>query len=456
MLRGKSMARAVGSRHEAVGTPTRARVETVAVVGLGYVGLPVATLAQEKGFSVVGYDVDARTVEQVGRGKSPVDDRSVQEALRAQPLDATTDAGRIGAADVIIVAVPTPVDERARPDLGPLRAALGAVARTAKVGALLSLESTINPGVCEEVVVPLLKSLGRDPDVGDLLLVHCPERVNPGDEKWTVQNIPRVLGGYTEAATVRGLTFYQRLLDAPVRRMSSIRAAEAVKIVENAFRDVNIAFVNELAQSFDRLGIDVLEVIEGAKTKPFAFLAHYPGAGVGGHCIPVDPYYLINHAEAKGFEHKFLKMAREVNRGMPRYTVERLKAALRKSESRNPKSETGALGGVRVALLGLAYKRDVADLRESPALAIEKILREEGAEVATFDPLVPDMSTAKTLAQALQGTVAVVLATDHTVFRDLTPEDFRGTPVKAIVDGRNCLDHAAFRAAGYTILGIGR
>ncbi len=414
----------------------RAATETVAVVGLGYVGLPVAQRAKAKEFLVVGYDVDAGKVG----------------ALRAGDLpEATADASALRTADVIIVAVPTPVDEHAHPDLGPVKSAVETVARHAKSGVLLSIESTINPGVCEEVVVPVLTRLGRNPENGDLFLVHCPERVNPGDERWTVQNIPRVLGGLTEEATERGLAFYGRLIDAPVRRMSSIRAAEAVKIVENAFRDINIAFVNELAQSFDRLGIDVVEVIEGAKTKPFAFLAHYPGAGVGGHCIPVDPYYLIEHARNHGFEHKFLKLAREINKSMPRYTVERLKGAW--GVGHGGRTD---IRGVRVALLGLAYKRDVGDLRESPALEIEKILRAEGADVTTYDPFVPDRSTARSLQDALHGSEALVIATDHTAFRNLRAEDLAGTPVHVVVDGRNCLDRAAFRAAGYTIVGIGR
>lgn len=445
----------VRSQGSGVAAPTRTTTETVAVVGLGYVGLPVAALARRKGFPVLGVDVDAERVAAITAGKFPVPDREIADQFRVAPMDVTTDAARLADADAIIVAVPTPVDEHAHPDLAPLRGAVESVARHAKAGALVSIESTINPGVCEEVVVPLLKQLGRDPDVGDLLLVHCPERVNPGDAQWTVGNIPRVLGGYTEAATERGLAFYQRLLDAPVRRMSSIRAAEAVKIVENAFRDINIAFVNELAQSFDRLGIDVVEVLEGAKTKPFAFMAHYPGAGVGGHCIPVDPYYLIEHARNHGFEHKFLKMAREVNKSMPRYAVERLKGALRDSRFQIPDS-SNPLRGVRVALLGLAYKRDVGDLRESPALEIEKILREEGAEVISFDPFVPSQSTAPSLRDALARADAILLATDHTAFRELTPEDLAGASVRAIMDGRNVLDHAAFRAAGYTIFGIGR
>lgn len=468
-------------------TKTGVAMETVAVMGLGYVGLPVAALARRKGFSVLGFDAAGEKVAAITSGRFSAGDSVVRETFQGIPLDATTDPKRLATADVIVVAVPTPIDHDAHPDLGPIQSAVEAVARYARPGVLLSIESTVNPGVCEEFVVPLLQKLGRDPERGDIFLVHCPERVNPGDARWTTQNIPRVLGGYTSEATEQGIALYTRLIDAPVRRMSSIRAAEAVKIIENAFRDVNIAFVNELAQSFDRLGIDVAEVIDGAATKPFAFLPHYPGAGVGGHCIPVDPYYLIEHAQTKGFEHKFLKLAREINKSMPRYTVERLKEALRQTQGTTPQHSPliardvhrgdivhyttptpvqggpgegegtdRLLEGVHVALLGLAYKRDVADLRESPALEIEKILRAEGALVSTFDPFVPGTSTAQTLAEALRSAVAVVLATDHTEFRNLAPAHLAGTAVRVLVDGRNCLNHEAFRAAGYTILGIGR
>lgn len=446
---GKEHAQRASVREQTVA----AAVDTVAVVGLGYVGLPVSALARTKGFRVLGYDIDVAKVEWIRKGHYPIgEDAHVVKTFAADPLDATTEALRLAEADVVIVAVPTPVDHDAKPDLRPLRSAVEAVARHAKPGVLLSIESTVNPGVCEEAVAPLLRSLGRNPENGDMYLVHCPERVNPGDMKWTVRTIPRVLGGYTSEATERGVAFYERLIEAPVRRMSSIRAAEAVKIVENSFRDVNIAFVNELAQSFDQLGIDVTEVLAGASTKPFAFLPHTPGCGVGGHCIPVDPFYLIEHAERQGFEHRFLKLARDINKRMPRYAVKRLQDALLGTGD----SALKTLRGVRVALLGLAYKRDVNDLRESPALDIEKILRAEGAEVTTFDPFVPERSDAPTVEAALARAEAVVVATDHSVFRGLGPKDLQGTSVRVIVDGKNCLDHAAFRAAGYTIVGIGK
>lgn len=436
-------------------TPERG---ALGVVGLGYIGLPLAVLAREKGWHVVGVDVRKDRVERINDGQPPFHDERLRADLAAHPIAATTDVARLRDADVIVIAVPTPVDEEARPDLRPLRAAVDAVAKESKRGVLLSIESTINPGVCEEEVVPLLMSRGRDPAGGDILLVHCPERVNPGDARWTVRNIPRVFGGLTREATERGLAFYRSILEAPIRPMSSIRAAEAVKITENVFRDVNIAFVNELAQSFDQLGIDVHDVISGAATKPFAFMAHYPGCGVGGHCIPVDPYYLIEHAQRHGFDHRFLQLARHINKGMPRYTVERLMTAWQELAGGQPEAgeKSGRLAGVRVALLGLAYKQDIDDVRESPAFDIERLLRAEGAAVLAYDPFVPDRSTAGSLTAALAAADAVVIATGHSVFRALTPRDFSGTPVRVIVDGRNCLDMEQFASSAILYRGIGR
>lgn len=429
------------------------------IVGLGYVGLPLALLAREKGWRVVGYDVHEQKVADIRAGRMPFEDQRLEISLREHPFEATTDPHCLADAAVVIIAVPTPVDHEAHPDLLPLTSAVEAVAAHAAQGTLLALESTVNPGVCEEVVIPLLASRGRKVAPEDIELIHCPERVNPGDARWTVRNIPRVLGGSSAAAVERGVAFYETILEAPVRRMSSLRAAEAVKITENVFRDVNIAFVNELAQSFDRLGIDVQEVIAGAATKPFAFMAHSPGCGVGGHCIPVDPYYLIEHASHQGFDHCFLRLAREINKGMPRYTVNRLLEALREQGMlRREDAVPGAprLRGIRVALLGLAYKRDIDDLRESPALEIEALLREEGADVITFDPYVPSRSSVATLTDALVVADAVVLATDHSVFRELTPAQVRGTPVRVVVDGRNCLKSDAFADSSILYRGIGR
>ncbi len=426
---------------------------TLAVVGLGYVGLPLAVLAKEKGWTVLGYDVDREKVNRISRGEIPFADDRLHGALAAHPVAATTDPVELQRADVLVVAVPTPVDDAAHPDLHPLTSALETVAKHARRGALVSIESTVNPGVCDEVVIPLLHAHGRAADGEDLALVHCPERVNPGDSRWSIRNIPRILGGVNQASTDRGVAFYETILEAPVRRMSSVRAAEAVKITENVFRDINIAFVNELARSFDRLGIDVQEVIAGAATKPFAFMAHSPGCGVGGHCIPVDPYYLIEHAQRQGFDHLFLRLARQINKGMPRYAVDRLIEAFHDAAGSTP---AGGLRGVRVALLGLAYKRDIDDIRESPALDIREILQEEGAIVVAYDPHVPARSSVGSLREALERAEAVLVATDHTVFRDLALEDFAGTPVRVVVDGRNCLPLERFVSSGILYRGIGR
>jgi UDP-N-acetyl-D-glucosamine dehydrogenase len=231
--------------------------------------------------------------------------------------------------------------------------------------------------------------------------------------------------------------------------MGNIKEAEAVKMVENSFRDVNIAFVNELAMSFGKAGIDVTNVIRGASTKPFAFMPHFPGCGVGGHCIPVDPYYLIRYGRENGFKHRFLETARRINNGMPHYTVELLEGALKDVQHK-------PLAGSTVALLGLAYKRDVPDLRESPALEIREELEDRGVHVRAYDPFVPAESDAKSLDAALRDADAAVLATDHTLFRTLAPEHFSARGVAIVIDGRNCLSKDAFQGAGLAYRGIGR
>src|SRR3989344_1702499 len=326
------------------------------VVGLGYVGLPLALLARSKGLDVFGLDVDEEKVQKITKGIAPFEDIYVAQELAKEPLQATTSPEIIGDVDVVVVAVPTPVTHENMPDLTPLISSLESILPHLKNNQLLSVESTINPGVMMEVVVPIL---AKRPELS-VHLVHCPERVNPGDKKWSVRNIPRVIGGTTKEATKIGKEFYESILDAPVKEMDSVTEAEAVKILENTFRDINIAFVNEMAKSFDALGIDVKNVIEGAATKPFAFMPHYPGNGVGGHCISVDPYYIIERGRQAGFDHKFLKLARRINEDMPSYMVELLLKA--SQEAKLPVNQ------LKVGLLGLAYKKNVSDIRNSPAL----------------------------------------------------------------------------------------
>lgn len=282
----------------------------------------------------------------------------------------------------------------------------------------------------------------------DFHIAHCPERINPGDKKWSVENIPRVVGSFDEVGLQKAIEFYQSIISAEIKPMASLKEAEAVKIVENAFRDINIAFVNELAMSFSRLSIDVVNVINGAATKPFAFMAHYPGAGVGGHCIPVDPYYLIDYAKQNGFNHEFLSLARRINNGMPKFTVE---LAVKGLEGAGIK-----IKDAKVAVLGLAYKPEIGDCRESPSFEIIKELEEHGVGVVSYDPFVLDKSTVKTLDEAVKNADAVILATCHNVFKELEPDYFISNGVKVIVDGRNCLPKEKFIEAGIIYKGVGR
>ncbi len=314
-----------------------------------------------------------------------------------------------------------------------------------KPGTLVIIESTINPGVCDEVVIPLIEKVSNLKLNKDFFVSHCPERINPGDKKWNVENIPRVAGGSSQVGLDKTIQFYESIIDAPIKPMGSIKEAEAVKVVENSFRDVNIAFVNELAMSFTKMGIDVKNVIDGASTKPFAFMAHYPSIGVGGHCIPVDPYYLIEYARGYGFEHEFLSLARSINNHMPEFTVEQLADGL---------NEVGLpLKDAKIIVLGLSYKANVADDRESPSYKAIKILKEKGADVTTYDPYILSGSSTGSLEDALKGRDAVVLATNHEEFLEIKPNELE---VKVFVDGKNAFNRKEFEKHGIVYRGIGK
>ncbi|MDP1883936.1 MAG: nucleotide sugar dehydrogenase, partial [Candidatus Moranbacteria bacterium] len=296
-------------------------------------------------------------------------------------------------------------------------------------------------------VKPLFEEAGLK--VGkDVFIAHCPERINPGDPKWNVTNIPRVVGSFDKQGLATAVKFYESIVDGAIRPMKSIREAEAVKIVENSFRDINIAFVNELAKSFDKLGIDVKDVVLGASTKPFAFMPHFPSCGVGGHCIPVDPYYLIERAKKSGFDHKFLKIAREINNSMPSYTVELLQDAL--NELRLP------MKGTKIGVLGISYKANVDDTRESPTFKILALLGEHGVKYDTHDPHILKGSTIKTLPALLKKVDALIIATDHKEFKEIDPRIFKRNGIKVIIDGKNCLDKDAIKKLGIIYKGIGR
>lgn len=428
--------------------------ETVAVVGLGYVGLPLAVLAKEKGYEVIGLDSNADKVAAVNNQQAPIKDDRLAADLTTYPIKATTDPAAVSQADIIVIAVPTPVTKDKAPNLQPLVSAVETIRPHLKNGQVVIVESTINPGVMDEVVLPLLKqradlTLDADDAKNGVYVLHCPERINPGDPKWSVRNIPRVIGGYSQTGLERGKAFYERIIEAEITPMQSVKEAEACKILENTFRDINIAFINEMAQSFAKLNIDIMNVIKGASTKPFAFMPHYPGNGVGGHCISVDPYYMIEKGRQVGFNHQFLKLARQINDHMPEYTVELMEEGL--------KAAGLATSDAKVALLGLAYKKDIDDLRESPALEVKKLLEEKGYKLNIFDPYVPAHSTVKSLDKALAGAHILMLATNHTEFvKELTAEKLKEAGIKIVVDGKNALDGEAISRAGIPYLGIGR
>ena len=404
-------------------------MESVAVFGLGYVGLPLAQLTKSKGFAVVGVDVS----------------ESALKRARGVGVEVSSDGvSAVRKAEIVVVCVPTPVDNKYMPDLEAIVSVCETIAGGLRKGQLVVVESTINPGVMEEVVKPILEKSGLKAGK-DFFLAHCPERIDPGNRKWNVSNLPRVVGGIDKESTRRAAEFYRKIIDAPVLELSSVKAAEATKIMENAFRDVNIAFVNEMAKSFDNLGIDITEVIKAASTKPFAFMPHYPGCGVGGHCIPVDPYYLIEEAKRKGFNHRFLLLAREINNSMPEYTVQKVVDAL---------NEVGlSAKGSRICVLGVAYKRDVDDVRESPSLKIIEKLQKLGGKVEVYDPFIPSKSTLKSLDDCFKCD-SLVLVTDHSEFVNMDLSKLG--KVKVIVDGRNCLDREKIRSLGVVYRGIGR
>lgn len=423
-------------------------MKKIAVIGLGYVGLPLALLAEEKGFDVIGIDLSKDKLAKLQKRQPVIDDVTANKQLAKSKMHFTDDFSVLKDVEIAVVCVPTPVDDNKNPDLRPVKGASTSAAKHLKPGSLLVIESTINPGVCDEVIIPLIEE-ETDHVIGKTLYVaHCPERINPGDPKWHVGNINRVLGADSEAALDIAYDFYDTLVDAQIKRMGSIKEAEACKVVENSFRDINIAFVNELAMSFDKLGINVNNVIDGAATKPFAFMAHYPGIGVGGHCIPVDPYYLIEYARDKGFDHKFLSLARNINESMPIYSINQLEQALIQKTGKS-------LHGARVAVLGLSYKSNVADDRESPAYVVIKELKERGVHVTAYDPYILDKSDVSSLPEALAEQDAVMLVTGHSEFKALTSKDLQG--VSVLLDGRNVLTNkrSDFAESGIAYLGIG-
>ncbi len=386
---------------------------TFGVIGLGYVGLPLSVEAARSGLRVLGFDVKEDVVAGVNAGRSHIQDLTdadVEELRETGRLEATTNMSRLAECDAISICVPTPLSKTRDPDVSYIIAASEAVAAALRPGQLVVLESTTYPGTTREVLQPALERTGLRAGK-DFHLCFSPERVDPGNREWTTRNTPKVIGGVTPACTEAGAAFYERFIETVVR-VSSAEAAELTKILENTFRAVNIGLVNEVALIADRLGVDVWEVIDAAATKPFGFMKFTPGPGLGGHCIPVDPHYLSWKMRTLNYKTRFIELASEINAEMPLFVVGKVRAVLNRARK--------AVNGSRVLLVGVAYKRDIDDVRESPAIDILRLLREEGAEVSYHDPYVPELAedgvadrSVPLTDELLEGVDVAVILTDH-------------------------------------------
>jgi UDP-N-acetyl-D-glucosamine dehydrogenase len=390
--------------------------QDVLVIGLGYVGLPLAVQAARAGFRVTGYDTRDEIASGLMAGRSHVDDVTDAEvaAMVAQGFRAVTDETRLGPSDVIVICVPTPLSVADGPDLSAVRAATATAGALLRPGTLVSLESTTYPGTTEEVVRPLLeKASGLSAGLG-FSLAFSPERIDPGNPEYGFANTPKIVGGVTPACADAATSFYQRICDQVVRAKSA-REAEMAKLLENTYRHVNIALVNEMAIFCRELDVDLWDAIRCAATKPFGFQPFYPGPGVGGHCIPIDPNYLSYKVRTLGYPFRFVELAQEINGRMPGYVTERAAELLNRNAQ--------PLNGARVLLLGVTYKRDIADQRESPARPIARKLRARGAAVAYHDPYVPDwqvdgqaVSRADDLDAAVAAADLVILLQAHQAY----------------------------------------
>jgi UDP-N-acetyl-D-glucosamine dehydrogenase len=389
------------------------RSARIGVIGMGYVGLPLAVEFARAGFRVLGYDVSERVAQLINDGKSHIGDvpaSAVAALVKNGLLEVTTDATRLGETDAISIAVPTPLSKTRDPDMSYVLSAIETVAKTAHAGQVIVLESTTYPGTTREMLEPPLSERGLV--VGtDVFVAFSPERVDPGNERWNTKNTPKVVGGITPACTEVATALYGACIDRVVP-VSSPEAAELTKLLENTFRAVNIGLVNEMAIVCDKLGVNVWEVIDAAATKPFGFMRFTPGPGIGGHCIPLDPHYLAWKMRTLNYKTRFIDLASEINSDMPRYVVEKVADALN--------DERKAVNGSRILVLGIAYKKDIDDMRESPALDVMRLLEELGAHVVYHDPYVPTFREngashegIKLTDAELTKADAVVIVTDH-------------------------------------------
>lgn len=412
----------------------RSRRAVVGVIGMGYVGIPLAVRFSDVGFPVLGFDIDAERVATLNAGKSPIEHIESDHigAMCENGFEATGDFARVREADAVIVCVPTPLSRHREPDLSFIVGTMDTITPHLRAGQLLSLESTTWPGTTDEVLGPYVTSRGFA--VGeDFHLVYSPEREDPGNPVYSTRTIPKVVGGATPACLAAGEALYGAAVDHVVP-VSSTQVAELVKLLENIHRAVNIGLVNEMKTIADRMGIDIYEVIDAAATKPFGFTPYYPGPGLGGHCIPIDPFYLTWKAREYGLNTHFIELAGDVNRNMPRWVVGKIADALN--------ARRIAMKGARILALGISYKRDVDDMRESPSVMVMELLREKGAALDYSDPHVPvfpkmrehrfDLKSVKLTAESVASYDCVVLLTDHTAF----PYEMIRDNARLIIDTR--------------------
>jgi UDP-N-acetyl-D-glucosamine dehydrogenase len=433
--RGTANSERTNSVFENLKRKIEGRGARIAVIGLGYVGLPLAVEFARSGFRVTGIDTEKEKIDKVNSGISYVRDVAsgeVQREVRAGRLEATDDFSRLLEMDCVSICVPTPLRKTRDPDVSSIVSAAKQIAKYLHPGELVILESTTYPGTTDELILPMLEATGLRAGK-DFFLGFSPERVDPGNKKFMTRNIPKVVGGVTPKCNEVAVALYRCSMPSIVP-VSSTRVAEMVKLLENTFRSVNIGLVNEIALMCDKMKIDVWEVIEAAATKPFGFMPFYPGPGLGGHCIPIDPFYLSWKAKLSGFEARFIELAGQVNGSMPYHVVNKVGEALN--------SVRKSVNGSKILLLGVAYKADVDDARESPALDIYQMLTGLGAEVSYCDPYIPEIRTdrfnikAKPLTpDLLEKADCVVITTAHSAF------DYRliASRAKLIFDSRNAL-----------------
>lgn len=406
------------------------------VLGIGYVGLPLAVEMAKAGFDVTGFDVQQKKVDMLNSGHNyigDVVDKDLSTLVSQGKLRATTDFSLIAKCDCVSICVPTPLDIYQQPDISYVKSSAKQVAAYAHKGMLVILESTTYPGTTQEVIEPLLTEKGLK--VGDdIFLAFSPERVDPGNKQYKTKNTPKVVGGVTKNCTVLAAQLYSSFLEGGVYEVSSPKVAEMEKILENTFRNINIALANEMAVICDRMGIPVWEVIDAAKTKPYGFMAFYPGPGLGGHCIPLDPFYLTWKARAYNYHTRLIETAGEINNGMPEYIIGRVSRMLNRAKK--------PLNGSTVMLLGVAYKPDIDDLRESPVLKIITLLEKEGADVVINDPFIPEFThggrqyhSSELTAKALQNCDIAVVTTNHSCY----DARFIAENAPAVFDTRNLL-----------------